>query len=360
MTMLAEILDVAQLADEIRDEYVTERRHPEFGELAIYNYSPKCQYENRWNDVTRVTRGLIVNHGTGRVIARAFTKFFNYGDDTNTGTLDLDAPIYGAFDKIDGSLGIQYMTPDGKQAIATRGSFTSEQALHATEWLRRNGLDTMTAGLVTWLWEIVYPENRIVVDYGDRDELVYLGSVSIESGAFLRNQGSDWALPDLNAQRFKARTLRQALEIPPRPNAEGIVVWLDQTTAVKIKQDDYVELHRIVSNLSEKEVWRQLRAGTFGEFAANLPDEFHEWARTTADPLCRRFDEIDAEAVELYREVLRLGLPDRKAQAQWIIANAPVEYRGFVFGHLDGKNPTDGIWKLAEPKGEKPRVSEDE
>jgi hypothetical protein len=40
-------------------------------------------------------------------------------------------------DKLDGSLGILYPTPDG-HAIATRGAFVSEQALHATElWLDR-------------------------------------------------------------------------------------------------------------------------------------------------------------------------------------------------------------------------------
>lgn len=354
MTLIGEVLDVSMLVYEIREGYVTERRHPEFGELAIYNYSPRCQYENRWNEVTKLTRGLIVNQDDGRVIARGFQKFFNYGDEANTGALSPDMPVMGVFDKIDGSLGIQYETPDGRQAIATRGSFASEQAIHATEWLRRAGLDVMPTGITSWLWEIVYPGNRIVIDYGGRDELVHLGSVRLDDGAFSRT-GVGAAV----AGKFEAETLRDALSLPPRKNAEGVVVWFDEHRAVKIKQADYVELHRIVSNLSEKEVWRQLRAGTFHEFAENLPDEFHQWARDTAAPLNERFLEIARQADWLRLEVLQEVPPERKLQAQWISANAPVEYRGFVFGLLDGKSISDGIWKLLEPKGEKPRVGDE-
>ena len=351
MTKLSAVLNINELREEIRAGYVTERRHPEFAELAIFNYSPACQYENRWNEITRITRGLIVNTDTGLVVARGFPKFFNYGDEANTGQLSPETPVMGVYDKLDGSLGIQYKTPDGRQAIATRGSFVSEQALHATEWVRRNEFDIMPNGLVSWLWEIVYPGNRIVVDYGDRDELVYLGAVENGTGAYLPYETTD-CTGFSHAAPFDAGTLREALALPVRPNAEGVVVWFDAHQAVKVKQADYVELHRIVSNLTAKEVWRQLRAGSFEKYAADLPDEFHQWARDTARPLTDRFDEIDAEVVEIYQEVLRLMLPDRKSQAQWIIANAPVEYRGFVFGHLDGKNPSDGIWKLIEPRWE--------
>lgn len=353
MTKLSDVLNINELREEIRAGYVTERRHPEFAELAIFNYSAACQYENRWNEVTRVTRGLIVNTDTGRVIARGFPKFFNYGDELNTGPLSPDTSIMGVYDKLDGSLGIQYQTPDGRQAIATRGSFVSDQALHATEWLHEVAAYNHPESMLTMLWEIVYPENRIVVDYSGRDECISLGAVRVDTGSYVAPSPLKCAERGLaHAEAFPGRTLGDALALPPRSNAEGVVVWFNPWTAVKVKQADYVELHRIVSNLTEKEVWRQLRAGTFEKYAADLPDEFHQWARDTARPLTDKFDEIDAEAVEIYQEVLRLMLPDRKSQAQWIITNAPVEYRGFVFGHLDGKNPTDGIWKLIEPRGE--------
>src|SRR4051812_9325678 len=113
----------------VTDGYIRVQHHPTLP-LHIANYTEKAQYEHVWNDVTLNCRGLIYDDNN-RIVARPYPKFFNYGDTDNTGPLDLDASII-AVDKLDGSLGILYPTPDGP-AVATRGSFTSDQAVHATE-----------------------------------------------------------------------------------------------------------------------------------------------------------------------------------------------------------------------------------
>ena len=53
--------------------YVTVRKQDD---LLIFNYNTKAQYEGNWNFFERVSRGLIINHKTGEVVARAFDKFF--------------------------------------------------------------------------------------------------------------------------------------------------------------------------------------------------------------------------------------------------------------------------------------------
>lgn len=346
---LENLLDVSQLQDEIAAGYVTERYHPEFGELAILNYTDKAQFDSRWNDVTKVTRGLIYNRETGEIVARGLPKFFNYGDTANTGQLDPDMPILSAHDKIDGSLGIGYMRPDGKAAIATRGSFSSEQAIHATAIMSPGDAADIAgdaAGGWTPLWEIVYPENRIVLDYGDRDELVYLGTVKNESGAFLPATTSEGDL-------FGC-TLRDVLEREPRKNAEGYVIWLSPTQAIKLKQADYMALHRIVSNLTVKEVWRQLRDGTFEEFATALPDEFHDWARDTAAPLLDEFQWKLNTATLAHSALMRKGLATRKEQALWVQECVASSVRGLVFSLLDNKSLDASIWRMVEPKMTEP------
>ncbi len=337
MTTLDQIVNLSDLEAEIRAGYINRRIHPEFPTLATVGYSDKCQFDNHWTPATKACRGIIYDTVTLEVIARPFAKFFNYGQG-DPADYDLDAPILGAFDKYDGSLGIRYTRPDGLTAIATRGSFDSEQARHATALAWRLGWEPIDQG-VTDLYEIIYPDNRIVIDYGDRDELVYLGAVNIESGEYLA-AGDDSA----------GRTLGEVLSLPARKNAEGYVIWLDPWRAVKLKQQDYLELHRIVSSLSVKEVWRQLRAGTFDDFATALPDEFHAWARSTADGLRATFAGIDTEANLIHERVLERGFPDRKAQALWLKANAgPV--MGYVFSLLDGRDISDGIWRAIEPSG---------
>lgn len=352
--LIDDIIDMDAVAAEIAAGYVTERSHPEFPELRILNYTDRCQFDRHWTDITRRTRGLIYNADTRQVVARAFPKIHNHSE-PDVGELDLDAPIMGAFDKLDGSLGITYMRPDGRPAIATRGSFASEQAIHATQWL----LESVWAGLVpfghvngeyTWLWEIIYPANRIVLDYGDRDELVYLGAIDNATGAYSPPSIEDDDEGLVFAGAMPAETLREALAIPPRTNAEGMVVWLDQHRAVKIKQDDYVELHRIVSNLSVKEVWRQLRANTFYDFVVALPDEFHAWAQDTAEPLQTEHAEIVRLATASLEHLRSEGFATRKEQALWVVAHVGDSIRGLVFSLLDGKSIDDAVWRMVEPK----------
>lgn len=348
--LIDDLIDMDAVGAEITAGYVTERTHPEFPELRILNYTDRCQFDRHWTNITRLTRGLIYNADTRAVVARAFPKIHNYGE-PEVGDLDLDAPIMGAFDKLDGSLGISYVRPDGLPAIATRGSFVSEQAIHATRWLRASPWGELVgsgAGTYTCLWEIIYPENRIVLDYGDRDELVYLGAIDHATGFYSPPLVREEELA--STSEIYAGTLRDALAIPPRANAEGLVVWLDFYRALKIKQADYVELHRIVSNLSVKEVWRQLRANTFYDFVVSLPDEFHAWAQDTAEPLQGLHAATVAMADDWLDALRERGLTDRKAQALWIIVEVPPSVRGLVFSLLDGKSIDDAVWRMVEPK----------
>ena len=151
------------------------------GDLRIFNYSKVCQFDRKWDDVTIQCRGLIMRGD--EIVARPFRKFFNLGEVEETKIENLPAEMPQVTEKFDGSLGILYFQPDGRPAIATRGSFTSDQALRATEMLRNmppfwNNIDLN----LTYLFEILYPENRVVVNYGNREELVLIGLVNRTTG----------------------------------------------------------------------------------------------------------------------------------------------------------------------------------
>ncbi len=75
---------------------------------------------------------------------------------------------------MDGSLGIVFWY-EGKWILATRGSFTSDQAIKGAEILKKYNTDIMFRHL-TFCFEIIYKNNRIVVDYGDDEKLVLLGT----------------------------------------------------------------------------------------------------------------------------------------------------------------------------------------
>jgi RNA ligase len=92
---------------------------------------------------------------------------------------------------------------------------------------------------------------------------------------------------------------------------------------VKIKQDDYVQLHKLVTGLNEKTVWEHLRDhGNIDALVEGLPDEFHEWTRETSDRLRAQFNEIYDRAWGSYRGILNRmpsladqALDDRKTFA---------------------------------------------
>ncbi|MER7007465.1 2'-5' RNA ligase [Dactylosporangium sp. NPDC000555] len=302
-----ELCDPKLLADMIGGGYVHTQRHPSLP-LLIHNYTAKAQYENVWNAATLACRGLVVHAETGTVLARPFAKFFNHGQ-PGAPALDPHGPV-SVTDKADGcfprgtalnlwgggSIRIEKVAPattsrrrrtttspacssTTRWAVATRGSFDSEQARHATRvWLSRYaGRFTPPPGH-TVLFEIIYPGNRIVLDYGGLDDLVLLGAVEIATG---RSHGPEavpgWPGPAV--ETFGYTTLAEALAAPPRDNREGLVVHFTGPDArVKIKYSEYVRLHRIVTGLNPRVVWEAMVNGALDELLEPLPDEFHAWA----------------------------------------------------------------------------------
>lgn len=331
----------------------------------IYNYTDAAMYTTgAWdNPAVRQCRGLIVDeHGT--VVARPWGKFFNHGQ-KEAGSLDLSAPVE-VTDKMDGSLGILHKDADGKPRVATRGSFASDQAIHATQELRRDGeeptLDWPDG--FTPLVEIIYPANRIVCDYGAFDGLVLLGGVWIETGEYV---GPDLASDLCNweghlAWTFDYATLAEALAAAPRPGAEGLCVrYLDRPHIVKIKQDDYVALHRIVTGLSERSVWQHMLDGKpLDDLLGSLPDELHDWTREVWWRLADAADGIEDEAQWVHEEIVYRLDPafERRDYAEH--AKAHGHLTPYLFTLLDGRNPRPAILKTLKPAGDTRAVARSE
>lgn len=330
--------------------------------LDILNYSDTAMWTpGAWdNPAVRQCRGLIVRSDDGEIVARPWAKFFNHGQ-PEAGELDLDAPVE-VTDKLDGSLGILYHAPDGP-AVATRGSFTSDQAVHATKVLRKRYPDIEWDSVFTPLVEIIYPENRIVCDYGNFDDLVLLGAVCVTDGTYLgpRTIGIGW--PGPLTETFAYSTLREALAAAPRPGKEGLCVrYLDEPRIVKIKQDDYVRLHRIVTGLSEKSVWQGMVDGQgIDDLLAGIPDELHPWVTKVQGDLAVQVEAIGGVS-EVMHNAIRLALGrDYERREYADLAKRHPKIRPYLFNLLDGRDPRPAILKSLRPVGDtraKP-ISED-
>ena len=360
-----------ELADAIQRGEVTARRHPSLP-YTIYNYSADVQWTNTWNDVTLNCRGLILddNHN---IIARPWKKFFNLGQVDLP--IQFDTPVE-VMDKADGSLGILYpiVHPEGLDVffgVATRGSFESDQAKHATDvWNERYARLVKPMPGYTMLFEIIYPSNRIVLNYGDMDDLILLGAVENSTGHYISPQvavgmwneaGTKdgfafWPGPVVQVMPFNS--ISEALAHTDRSNAEGFVIR-SHNFMVKVKQPDYLELHKLVTNASPKTVWEQLRAGkSKSEIISNFPDEFHDYIASMIDPLVERFETRSQEIFEAwgkvmdkvqdgYRPISVTGGPSRKVYAQAFAKHPDKKY---FFLLLDSRSIADVLWTELKPK----------
>ncbi|MEU4157597.1 RNA ligase [Actinoplanes sp. NPDC026670] len=344
MTLLNDVLDPAELASAVDNGLVRKQRHPSLP-FEIYNYTEACQYTATWTPVTLMCRGLIVA-ADGRVAARPMTKFFNHSE-SHAPVLEPGARV-SVTDKMDGSLGVIYHDGAG-WAVATRGSFASDQAQHATEVLRdRYGTFVPPAGL-TVLVEIIYPANRIVVDYRGLDDLVLLGAVEIATGrTFGPEAVPEWPGPVVES--FTYATFAEALAAPPRDGREGLVVhFIDADQRVKIKYADYVRLHRLVTGLTPRSVWEILaNGGDLDALVEPLPDEFHVWVEGVATELTAEVD-ARAAAVEAAYETIVTSLPEGWGRKEFAAQALRTEYRAELFLRLDGKDYRPGLWQRARP-----------
>lgn len=352
MTILfTDLFSLNELHEARESGLVRIQNHPDDPDLLILNYTEVAQWTRTWNMVTLNCRGLIVSRKSYEVIARPWRKFKNYGEH-EVGTLDLEAPVE-VTDKRDGSLGILYTDPSGRPAIATRGSFTSDQAVHATELYRSRyeGKWTPTTG-ATYLFEIIYPNNRIVLDYQSLDDLVLLGAVDIDTGTYFGPDDElDWPGPITQVAYYW--TLAEALAAPIRTNAEGMVVRYlnDSGVMLKIKQVDYVELHRIITGLNERAVWEYVfRGETIDELLAKLPEEFQPWVRTVHNDLTHKASALILDiCLEFWKIQDSLGEDaPRKEYAMRILES---EHKPYLFMLLDKRSIWKAVVKSLRPVG---------
>lgn len=237
------------------------------GPLAIYTYTDRCTFDKRWDPISTIARGLILDTEAREVVATPFPKFFNYGEN---GTVAPDSG-FTVTEKLDGSLGIIFFH-GGRWRCATKGSFYSEQA----KWAEA-ALEGKSSALVpgwTYLSEIIYPENRIVVPY-DYSELVLL-AVYTETGLEIDYLPAvPWPYRHVAHHSFSTvdDILRIAKTMPP--SEEGFVVKFEDGTRIKIKGDEYCRIHRAISHCTPLAVWELLMVdGSTEAVRLILPEEF--------------------------------------------------------------------------------------
>lgn len=243
--------------------------------LELFCYNNTTFYEQMgspWDPVARAARGITFDQETGELVALPFPKFFNLGEHERVEPERLpDEPIR-VTEKLDGTMIIAFH--DGRRwRTATKGSLESPQAQWAYQQMQEQFSASRLDGLeeLTLLFEGIYPkgtfEDDLVLDYGQREELVLLTAYHTPRRAELRAESVQHLAEQLEAPRptffdydspLEARRVAQHM---PVEEGEGFVIQFHGSgQRVKVKSPHYVAAAKLLQGSPLLTLWEHMDA----------------------------------------------------------------------------------------------------
>ena len=328
------------------DEYVKKGlvRSQKYKDLTIYQYTEFTQFESLWSNCTLNARGIVFDDD-GVLVQRCIPKFFNHDepDGIKVEKLMHKEQIGVVQEKLDGSL--IKITKDQKHGlvITSKASFESDQAKMAKEIVDENNYDFKEGW--TYHFELIHPDNQIVLNYGDERKLVLLAIIDNKTGK------------DIDIYSHELRFEKpQLYELGVLPNVnvlnknglhEGVVVNYG-SYRLKYKTDEYIRLHRIVTEFTPKRVWESLSSGQRID-RMNIPEEFIKWLNETENELLAKYNELLNKINQAVAETQNMTNKEIALSNDENIK----KMREYIFAVRSKKDIEAKVWKTIKPKGEK-------
>ncbi|MAE81260.1 MAG: hypothetical protein CMB80_00900 [Flammeovirgaceae bacterium] len=247
--------------------------------LKLYHYSRGPVYDGLWDTYSLIARGLILCPLEKRIVALSIPKFHNHHELTSW----VPPESFTCTEKVDGSLGIIFFH-DGKWRASTKGSLCTEQGQWAEKYLNENiDLSLLLPGW-TYIVEIIYKGNQIVVPY-DFEGLVLITAYTdlgneipeVLTYADILGLFKEAGFRFLKVYAFDnvSDIIDRAATLPD--TEEGFVLRYYSGYRIKIKGLEYLKKHKDAFNFSPLRVWEKMRdCEDIEVYRKNLPEEFWE------------------------------------------------------------------------------------
>lgn len=234
-------------------------KHPDT-DLYIYGYDTRKPGRIIWDNTNVNMRGLIIN-SKGEVQAMSFKKFFTFRNYLSPklialsegNTLRLPQEDYIITEKVDGTLGLLYWINDIPY-IATQRSFKALNAQRASQILHNKYshlLDKFDKSK-SYIFEVLFPESRVLVDYGNREDLVLIGVIDKTTGKEETQLHYHIGFPTAKdyTQELKHAKNFDELKSLNLPNMEGFVItYLESGLKIKLKFPWFEETHNAMNEI---------------------------------------------------------------------------------------------------------------
>lgn len=193
------------------------------------------------------------------------------------------------------------------------------------------------------------PSNRIVIDYGGVRKLILLAVIETATGIErpLYTAEGRWAFPAAlrPAPRVRSLTTFDECIAYRHDHIEGLVLHYQSGLRVKIKQAEYLRLHKLLTGITEKDILVDylIPGRDLAPLLERVPDEFYTWVEATAAKFRAEYKALEAEATALL-------LPIRATRREYALAVAHERTKHIFFRMLDGKDYQKQIWQLIKPE----------
>lgn len=288
-------------------------------------------------------RSIVIDVVAEKIALCPFRKFRNLNECEENSTENIRKRIENAkcveiSNKLDGSMQSASwyngrLLVAGSHAINTDNSWRLRDGIIMLN-ANRNYIDMISSyPMYTFIFEYISLKDAHVVKYKKEQEGMYLiGIRNNETG-----EQASYARVTAFARRFNvpctqifAKTFDDVLKdvkIIKSDEQEGFVLNIDGYM-VKVKGDDYVQIHKIFSALSSTNlIIQNIADGTLDDLVAKVPATYIDKITEVYNIVSKYITYVDNLVDEYFRNAPKA---DRKEFMVWVDANVKPPYRGYV------------------------------
>ena len=327
----------------------------QYGDLLLIRYgkytdvfSGESEYDfvefwDMYDGFYQECRSLVINIIKEELVLTPFKKFRNLNECEENSIENIKKKIEIAksieiTDKLDGSM-------QSARWYDNKVIMSGSQALNKSEsWRLADGYNMLTTNKnyvtmlkdysdYTFIFEYISLKDAHVVLYDKSQEGLYLiGVREVETGNQLSYKDVLGLAKkyDVKCTKLYDKTLDEVmseLTVYKAYEKEGFVMNIDGHM-VKIKCDDYVNIHRILSNISSINlIIQKISEDQFDDLISKVPESYRDRVMNVANIIFNYINETDRIVKELYETADKA---DKKTFMIWVDNNVDNKFRGYL------------------------------
>lgn len=316
----------------------------QLGNYILIRYGMEEMHESMWKDpdsIYRECRSIVIDVVNEQLVIAPFRKFFNLNEVEENRLEKVLEKIKNAksieiTDKLDGSMqNARYYNGEifisGSMAIDRNSSWRLEDGYSKlTENHKKMIIENPD---YTFIFEYISIKDAHVVNYLPEQEGMYLiGMRNVFTGRQLsynevHQYASRYKVPMATIENRSFDEIMQDVKRLKCSEKEGWVLNIDGHM-IKIKCDDYVNLHRVLNKFSSANaIIKSIADGMYDDLISKVPYNYRERINRIAKVIYDYMKDMNEKIEKYYNMAPK---EDRKAYMIWVTENCPKEIQGYL------------------------------